>query len=76
MYLDRFRHPDLATLVPRNVWEKTPPDAVPFEQRRVEAEVEDWVDRVGALYHEVQTWLADRADLRFERSRSVTCPRS
>jgi hypothetical protein len=70
MYLDRFCHPDLATLVPRNVWEKTP-DAVPFEQRRVEAEVEDWVDRVGALYDEVQTWLADRADLRFERSRSV-----
>jgi hypothetical protein len=69
MYLDGFRHLQHARLDPLNVWEKTS-DAV-FEQQRVVEEVEDWIDRVGALYDEVQGWLADRADLRCERTRTV-----
>ena len=55
---------------PLDVWEKTAEGV--FERRRVVAEVEDWLDRIGAFYKQVQTWLADQADLRFEQTRSVT----
>jgi hypothetical protein len=57
-------------LTPLDVWQKN--EAGIFHRARVVEEVEDWLHRVAALYEEVQTWLGDQPNLRFERSRSVT----
>jgi hypothetical protein len=56
-------------LVPLNVWEKTPEGV--FERQRVIAEVEDWLHRVKLLYSNIQAWLGDLKDLRFEKTRTV-----
>jgi hypothetical protein len=56
--------------VPLNVWEKTPQGV--FERRHVVDEVEDWLRRVEALYENVREWLANKDDLRFDQTRTIT----
>jgi hypothetical protein len=56
-------------LVPLNVWEKSSEGI--FERKRVAEEVDEWLRRVGRLYADVQEWLGDRGDLRFEQIRTV-----
>ncbi len=67
---DRSSHLQFDNLVPLNVWEKTSEGI--FERQRVVAEVDDWLRRVERVYADVQGWLADQADLRFEQTRTVT----
>ena len=57
-------------LVPLNVWEKSSEGI--FEREQVTKEVDEWLCRVGRLYTDVQEWLGDRGDLRFEKTRTVT----
>jgi hypothetical protein len=68
MHLDRSNL-QIDRLSPLDVWEKTK-DGV-FTRARVVGEVEDWLQRVTALYCDVQAWLWDRPGLRFEQSRTV-----
>lgn len=56
--------------VPLNVWERTSEGI--FERQRVIEEVEDWLSRLDDFYKGVQTWLAEKPDLRFEQTRTVT----
>jgi len=56
-------------LTPINVWEKT--DTGIFDRFCVVEEVDDWINRVNTLYADIQTWLADNPNLRFDRSRTV-----
>jgi hypothetical protein len=69
MHLDRSRL-QIDELAPLDVWEKTA-DGV-FDRAKVVDEVENWVRRVEALYDDIQTWLADQPDLRFEQTRTIT----
>ncbi len=59
----------LVELTPINVWEKT--DDGIFDRARVVEEVDDWINRVSAVYEDVRTWLVDRPNLRFDCSRTV-----
>jgi hypothetical protein len=70
MRFDSFSHLQLDDLVPLNVWERTAEGV--FERQSVVEEVEDWLHRVERIYADVREWLADRADLRFEQTRTVT----
>jgi hypothetical protein len=69
MHLNRSRL-QIDELTPLDVWEKTA-DGV-FDRAKVVDEVEDWVRRVDALYDDIQTWLADHPNLRFEQTRTIT----
>jgi hypothetical protein len=57
-------------LVPLNVWEYGP-EGAPFERSRVLARVEDWENRVNALYGDVEKWAEQMPGLRSDRTRSV-----
>jgi hypothetical protein len=57
------------SLVPLNVWTRTSEGI--FERARVVDEVDDWIGRVERLYSDVQVWLNEKADLRFEQTRTV-----
>ncbi len=57
-------------LIPIDVWDKNTTGI--FTRTQVIKEVEDWVNRVSALYDDIRSWLGSRRDLRFERSRAVT----
>jgi hypothetical protein len=68
----RFDGPTLLfdQFVPINVWERTATGV--FARQKVVDEVEDWIQRLAALYSNLTTWLQDHADLRFEQTRTVT----
>jgi hypothetical protein len=57
-------------LVPLDVWEKSAEGL--YRRSQVVDELEDWLQRISALYGLVQEWLGDRPELRCEQSRSVT----
>lgn len=57
-------------LVPLNVWEKTEDGII--ERCHIVEEVEDWHNRLTALYAQVKAWLADHGHISFDQLRTVT----
>ncbi|ESZ54541.1 hypothetical protein NL532_11780 [Mesorhizobium sp. C120A] len=56
-------------LKPLDVWEKT--ESGIFRREQVVERVEDWTQRIAALYADIERWLSDRANLKIEQARSV-----
>jgi hypothetical protein len=57
-------------LVPLNVWEKTEDGII--ERGHIVEEVDDWHNRLTALYAQVKAWLADQGQITFDQLRTVT----